>query len=104
MLGLYLCGSLKKSKTFHTDIDLVGLKRTAVGTYELQYFQAILDGLDAKGDTSDVRTAVDTLIRNNRFPGLKKRILGTVRTSLRALDKKYNKNRVYWFMANRGLV
>lgn len=104
MLGLYVCGSLKKSKTFQHDINLEGLKKTTVRTYELQYFQAILDALDANGDTSDVRLAVAAVISNNTSPSLKKRILTALRSGLRTIDKKYNNNRLYWYLASKGLV
>jgi hypothetical protein len=104
MLGLYACNSLEKCLTFKHTLDLDQLKKVWVRAYELKYYQAILDALDRKGDTSQVRQAVHECIVRNSKPRTKKHIGAYVRTQLQLLDKKYNKNRVYWFLTNRGLL
>jgi len=105
MIGLYVCDSLEKCKTFDKALDLEPLKKVSVRAYELKYYQAILDALDKKGDKTEVQKAIKAcIVRNSMASAHKKTLLGSLRIQLRMIDKRYNKNRVYWFLANRGLV
>lgn len=104
MLSLYVSDSLEKCKTFDKGLDLAKLKKTRIMKYNLKYFVSILKELKLKGDNSEIRFALEECIKNNESPSLGQRIYRKVRDFIRFLDKKYNSNRMYWFLAHRGLI
>lgn len=104
MLGLYLCDSLEKSQTFAHSIDVERLRNIRVDLLQLKYFRPILEAFDKKGDTSEVREALAELIEKSSSPSVGQKISKGLRDRIRAIDRKYNQNRFYWYMANKGIV
>lgn len=104
MLSLYVSDSLEKCKTFKKGLDLYKLKNTRIMKYNLKYFVSILKDLKLKGDKSEVRFALEECIKNNQSPSFGQRTYRSIRDFIRFLDKKYNSNRLYWFLAHRGLI
>lgn len=104
MLGLHLCDSLKKSQTFAHEIDTEVLRSIKAGPLQLKYFRPMLDAFDEKGDTTEVREALAALIRINSSPSIMQRVFGQFRYWIRTIDTKYNQNRLYWYMAHRGIM
>jgi thioredoxin-related protein len=104
MLGLYLCDSLKKSQTFVHEIDTEVLRSIKAGPLQLKYFRPMLDAFDEKGDTTEVREALAALIRINSSPTIMQRVFGQFRYWIRTIDTKYNQNRLYWYMAHKGIA
>lgn len=104
MLGLYVSDSLEKCGTFNKKLDLNKLKNTRVSEYCLKYFTAILEVLKLKNDKSAVRIALEELIKNNKSPKIHRRLFGGTRDFIRFFDNKYNANRLYWFLAQRGFI
>lgn len=104
MLALYVSDSLVKCKTFKKTINTEKLKSIAVDKYVLKYFIAARNELERKNDRSDVRLSLEECIKRNSFPTLKQRMYRKARASIRFFDKKYNRNRLYWLLAQRGFI
>lgn len=107
MLGLYISGSLQKSNTFDKKINTENLRNTRLDTYVIKYFKAISQQLHLKNDQNDqseVLSALDDCINRNTHPKVSLRIYQTLRDSIRLLDQKYNRNRVYWFLSSKGII
>ncbi|MEN9407827.1 MAG: hypothetical protein RLZZ455_1043, partial [Candidatus Parcubacteria bacterium] len=86
------------------EIDTERLRNIKAGPLQLKYFLPLLDAFDEKGDTSEVREALATLIRVNSSPSIRQKALGQLRFWIRSIDTKYNQNRLYWYMAHKGIV
>lgn len=104
MLGLYLAGSHHKFKTFSPTIDTEKLKALKVNKYVVKYFTAILESFVKRNDTSEVRYALEEMVSQNMKEDLIRNIYSGLREYVRLFDKKYNKNRIYWFLAQRGVI
>jgi len=104
MLSLYVANSLEKFKTFSKGLDLNKLKNTRIMKYNLTYFTSILKDLKLKGDKSEVRNALEECIKNNKRPNLQQKIYRNTRDFIRYFDKKYSRNRMYWFLAKKGII
>ena len=104
MLALYVSDSLEKCVTFKKKLDLDKLESIRINEYVLKYFIAVLKALDQKNDRSKVRFALERCIENNTFPKFQQRLYRNSRDFIRYFDKKYNRNRLYWFMAQRDLI
>ncbi|MBI4084447.1 MAG: hypothetical protein HY431_00935 [Candidatus Levybacteria bacterium] len=104
MLALYVSDSLEKCVTFKKKLDLDKLESIRVDEYVLKYFIALLKVLELKNDRSDVRFALEKCIENNRFPTLRQRLYRNSRDFVRYFDKTYNRNRLYWFLAQRDFI
>ncbi len=104
MLALYVSDSLEKCKTFNKGLDLERLKHTRLDAYCLKYFTAILKRLKLKNDTSRVRLALEECIRNSQNPNFRQRLINKIRDSVRLIDNKYNRNRLFWYLSTRGYI
>lgn len=104
MLSLYVSGSQEKCKTFKQGLDLEKLKNIRVDKYNIEHFTAILKVLKHKNDRSEVRFALEDMIENNTHPMFRQKLYRNSREYLRSLDNKYNRNRLYWFLAQKGLI
>lgn len=104
MLALYVSGSLDKCKTFDKVLNLEKLKNTRVDEHVLKYFTAILDELKLKSNVTDVRYALEEFVINNKFPKFQQRVVRSVRDFFGSLDKKYNRNRLYWYLSRQDLI
>ena len=104
MLALYVSNSLEKCKTFDKSLNLYKLKNIRISEYCLKYFIAVLEVLKRKNENSTVRFALEECIRNNQFPKLQERLKRNIRDFISFFDQKYNRNRLYWFLAQRGLI
>lgn len=104
MLALYASDSLEKCRTFNKGIDLDKLKNTRINTYCLKYFTTTLKALKFKNDTSNVRFALEECIKNNKYPNVQKRLIGSIRDFIRVLDKTYNRNRLFWYLSSKDLI
>lgn len=104
MLALYVSDSLEKCVTFKKKLDLDKLENIRVSEYVLKYFIAVLKALELKNDRSKVRFALEACIENNTFPKFQQRLYRNSRDFIRFFDKKYNRNRLYWFLAQRDFI
>lgn len=104
MLALYAVDALEKCKTFKKPIDTHKLKKIKVNSYVLKYFISLFTVLKKKNDTSEIRMALEACIRNNEHPNVLQKITRDTRAFIREVDKKYNQNRFYWFLARRALI
>ncbi len=104
MLGLYICNGLQKCKTFEKNIDVNRLRNIKATEIELKFFRPILAAFDKKGDTSDVRMALFSMIQKNSSRSMYQKFIRALRNNMHAVDKKYNRSRIYWFMTNRGYI
>jgi hypothetical protein len=104
MLALYVSDSLEKCQTFTKPININKLKKIKVSPYVLKYFVSLLNALIKKNDRSEIRYALEDCIKNNEHPKTLQKFVRDLRAFLRELDKKYNQNRFYWFLARRALA
>jgi len=104
MLGLYCADALHKCQTFNKSVDLNVLENTKVSLYVLKYFKAILNVLEEKNDKSPIRKSLEVFIVKNEHPTGREKVIATIRMYARHIDKQYNHNRLYWFLARQGIV
>lgn len=104
MLALYLSGSLKDAKTFKKGLNLRKLRSMRFKGYTLEYFKDLLNEMIKRNDLSEVRFALEECIQKSSNPSLLLNVETKIREYIRYLDKTYNRNRFYWFLARRGLV
>ena len=104
MLALYVSDSLYRCKTFKHQFNTGILKNIVADEHVLQYFIAAQHVLESKNDNSPVRLALEECIKRNKFPTLAQKVYRNTRSTFRYFDQKYNRNRLYWFLAQRGFI
>ncbi|MBI2009886.1 MAG: hypothetical protein HYS86_01780 [Candidatus Chisholmbacteria bacterium] len=104
MLALYAIGTLAKFKTFNPNINLGKLKNIKIDHKPLAYFMTVLNTLRRNNDTSPVRDALEACIKNNQSPSFDRKLFIELRNFVNYFDKKYNQNRLYWFLAKKNFI
>lgn len=104
MLVLYASDSLEKFRTFEKPLNIRKLKKVRVSRYSLKYFISVLRVLREKKDNSETRYALEKFVKNYEHPTLVNRFVQDTRALVGEMDKKYNHNRLYWFLARRAFI
>lgn len=104
MLALYVSDSLEKCLTFEKPINYNKLKNIKVNSYVLKYFISLLKALKKKNDRSEIRYALEECIWSNQHPSFQQRFGRSTRDSIGLVDKKYNNNRLFWYLSHKGLL
>jgi hypothetical protein len=104
MIGLYICNSLSSCKTFDKPLSMNKLLSIRVSDYCLKYYIALHRALTSKKDKSDVTKSLAQFIELNQNPTIKEKVYWNTRNYVRELDKRYNKNRLYWYLARKGVI
>lgn len=104
MFALYLVGSLEKCKTFSSHINLEKLKKTKVGNLDIRYFIKILETLNLKNENLEMIQALEICIQKNTNPHLHQKVYMSFRNAIREIDNKYNNNKLFWYLSQRGII
>jgi hypothetical protein len=100
MLALHVTNSLHKSNTFPTKLNPEVIRNFYLTSKsQIVFFEELLAVLKHEKRDPVIQEAIEHMIEKSKRPDIKR----AIRSIVGFLDKKYNKNRLFWYFAKRGI-
>lgn len=101
MLALHITNSLHNSKTFPTEINTEQVKKLYLtNKSEIIFFEELLSQIKKRKEDKKIQEAIEYVFKISKHPNMKIK----VRNIVSFLDKKYNNDRLFWYLAKKGMT
>jgi hypothetical protein len=101
MLELYAAGALGKSGSFPRKINSKSILKINLSSKpERVFYEEILSELKTVKGDSKVKDAIEHILSKSNTPSIRRKII----SAIGVLDQKFNKNKLYFFLAKKGVI